>query len=68
LCDRLLLTVVEAAARLGLKRSKAYELIQRRELASIKIDGSRRVLLTDLDAFVRRLRDEQAGDIPDGRT
>ncbi|MFE1584150.1 helix-turn-helix domain-containing protein [Streptomyces sp. NPDC058737] len=38
-----LLTVPEVMARLKVGRSKVYDLIRTRRLASIKIDGARRV-------------------------
>ena len=58
MCDKLLLTVVEAGGALGLKRSKIYQLLQSGRLRSIRIDGARRVLVTDLLDFVRRLQEE----------
>jgi len=62
MCDKLLLTVVEAAQRLGLKRSKGYQLIQTGRLRSVKIDGSRRVLVSDLEEFVAGLPPEHDAD------
>ncbi|MES9556971.1 MULTISPECIES: helix-turn-helix domain-containing protein [unclassified Streptomyces] len=38
-----LLTVPEVMARLKVGRSKVYDLIRSRRLASIKIDGARRI-------------------------
>ena len=46
---RLLLTVPEAAKALAISRSKLYELIASGAIASIRIDGSRRIPLTALD-------------------
>jgi len=60
--DPLLLTVVEAGRRLGLRRSKTYELILSGELPSVKIGGARRVLVSDLHEFVERLRNETEDD------
>jgi excisionase family DNA binding protein len=54
-CDVLLLRVEEAARRLNIGRSLAYRFIQSGELRSIKIAGARRVLVSDLDEFVRGL-------------
>ena len=62
MCDQLLLTVEEAARRLGLGRSFTYEFIRTRQLPSIKVGGARRVLATDLVAFVQRLKEESDGD------
>jgi excisionase family DNA binding protein len=55
-CDQLLLTVKEAAARLRLGRSLTYRLIQTGQLPSVKVAGARRVLVRDLDRFVEGLR------------
>jgi excisionase family DNA binding protein len=64
MCEALLLRVEEAAFRIGLKRSATYRLIQTRELRSIRVGGSRRILVSDLDAFIQRLRAEQTEDAP----
>jgi excisionase family DNA binding protein len=40
---RLLLTVPEAAEALAISRSKLYELLATNAVASIRIDGSRRI-------------------------
>ena len=40
---RLLLTVPEAAEALAISRSKLYELLASGAIASIRIDGSRRI-------------------------
>ena len=56
----LLLTVTEAAHRIGLGRTFTYDLIRRGELRSLKIGGSRRVAVADIEEFVGRLRDEAA--------
>ena len=62
MCDKLLLTVIEAARQLGIGRSKTYSLIQRGRLPSIKSDGARRILAEDLREFVRSLRVEVDDD------
>ena len=51
---RLLLTVPEAAEALAISRSKLYELLTSGALASIRIDGSRRIPLTALEEYVSR--------------
>jgi len=61
--DEILITVTEAARRLGLGRSATYVLIQRGELLSIKIGGSRRVAVADLAEFVERLRAEASEEV-----
>jgi excisionase family DNA binding protein len=60
---RLLLTVAEAAERLGLGRTKVYELLARGEIASVRIGAARRVPASALEAYVERLLAEQAGTI-----
>ena len=58
---RLLLTVPEAAEALAISRSKLYELIAAGTVASIRIDGSRRIPLTALEAYViARLNEDAA--------
>ncbi len=62
---QLLLTIPEAAERLGLSRSQVYIIMRRGELPSVRIGRSRRVAARDLERFVERLREqlrEGAGD------
>ncbi|MFE3524130.1 helix-turn-helix domain-containing protein [Streptomyces sp. NPDC059161] len=47
-----LLTVTEVMTRLKLGRSKVYDLIRSHRLVSIKIDGSRRIPLDSVSAFI----------------
>lgn len=54
----LLLRVEDCAHRLRLGRSLTYRFIQSGELRSIKVAGARRVLVSDLEEFVRRLRED----------
>jgi excisionase family DNA binding protein len=61
MCEQLLVTVTDAGRRLGLGRSATYALIQRGEIRSIKVGGSRRIAVADLEEFVRRLQ-SQASD------
>lgn len=56
----LLLRVPEAARSLGLSRAKVYELIKAGTLASVRVDGSRRIPACDLRAYVDALRQEAA--------
>jgi excisionase family DNA binding protein len=58
--ERLLYRVPEAAESLGLSRAKVNQLIAKGDLASIKIDGARRIPSDDLRGFVDRLRREPA--------
>jgi excisionase family DNA binding protein len=54
--DRLLLTVEEAADRLGIGRSLMYELIGRGQIASIRVGRLRRVPLESLTDYVAAMR------------
>ena len=56
---RLLLTVPEAAKALAISRSKLYELLATNAVASIRIDGSRRIPLSALEAYISRLLAER---------
>jgi excisionase family DNA binding protein len=49
-----LATIAEAGEFLRMCRSKVYELIEKRELASVKIGGSRRVPWASLRELVAR--------------
>lgn len=52
---RLLLTVNEAAALLGIKRTKLYELLAVGALPSVRIGASRRVPVAAVEAYVEGL-------------
>jgi len=56
--ERLLLTVPEAAMRLGLGRSLIYQLVMSGELASVKVGRARRVPVSALENFVERIAEE----------
>lgn len=56
--ERLLLTVDEAAHRLGIGRSHAYIFVMRGDLPSVKLGRSRRVRREDLDRFIDGLATE----------
>lgn len=58
----LLLTPEQAAERLGIGRSKVYELIGTGELESVKIGRLRRVPVDALTTFVEHLRKEKASE------
>ncbi|TVP62694.1 MAG: DNA-binding protein [Nitriliruptor sp.] len=51
-----LVTITTAAGWLGLSRSKLYELLAAGELPTVRIGRSRRIAVTDLEAFVDRRR------------
>jgi len=56
---RLLLTVEEAAERIGICRSNMFKLIRRGEIQSVKVGRLRRVTPDALEDFVRRLSAEE---------
>ena len=58
--NKILLTVPEAAAALAISRSKLYELLAAGVVRSVRIDGSRRVPVEALEAYVTRLLEEEA--------
>jgi excisionase family DNA binding protein len=58
--DERLLTIEQAAERLQIGRTFAYGLIQRGELASIKLGRARRIPVQAIDEYVIRLTTEQA--------
>jgi excisionase family DNA binding protein len=51
--------VPEAADALAISRSKLYELLTSGAVASIRIDGSRRIPLTALEEYIARLLAER---------
>ena len=57
---KLLLTVPEAAAVLGISRSKLYQLIAAGTVRSVRIDGSRRVPVESLTTYIHQLMEEAA--------
>jgi excisionase family DNA binding protein len=61
MADELLIDVIEAARRLGVGRSKIYQLLGAGELKSLHVGKLRRVVVADLMAFVeRRIESEGA--------
>lgn len=54
---KLLLTVPEAARALSISRSKLYELLASGAVRSVGIDGSRRIPIDALNAYVNSLMD-----------
>jgi excisionase family DNA binding protein len=58
--NKILLTVPEAAAALGISRSKLYELLAARVVRSVRIDGSRRVPVEALEDYVASLLEEES--------
>jgi len=53
--EKLLLSPSEAAAQLGIGRSKVYELMRLGQLRSVKIGGCRRIPRTALGDFIAML-------------
>ena len=61
--QRVLITVEEAARRLAIGRSHLYRLLQSGALRSRRIGSSRRIVVSDLEAFAAALPD----DVPTSR-
>lgn len=61
--QHLLLTVEQAGRMLGLGRSKTYELVLKRELASLRVGRRRLVPRRSLEEFVVRRLEEEAKPI-----
>jgi excisionase family DNA binding protein len=57
--DKVLLTVAEAAKRLGLSKTFTYTLVMSGDLESLKLGKARRVPVKALDEFVEAKRREQ---------
>lgn len=57
---KILLTVPEAAVALAISRSKLYELLAAGSIRSVRIDGSRRIPVEALEAYVAGLLDQEA--------
>lgn len=53
--DKVLLTPVEAAAALGIGRSKLYELLQSGRLPSVRIGSCRRIPADSIHRFLTDL-------------
>ncbi|MGA8725432.1 MAG: excisionase family DNA-binding protein [Acidimicrobiales bacterium] len=62
--EKVLLTVEEAAERLSIGRTKAFELIAKGELESVMIGRARRVPVQALEPFVAALREESKARHP----
>ncbi len=62
--EKLLLTVGQAAERLGVGRSFLYAAIQRQELVSLKLGRARRVSVAELARYIERLQDDESIDRP----
>ena len=56
--EKLLLTIPEVSARLGLCRSLVYQLVMKGEIRSLKVGRARRVSPSALQAFVDRKTEE----------
>ncbi|MDQ1628772.1 MAG: hypothetical protein QOI54_2516 [Actinomycetota bacterium] len=61
--DRLLLTPREAAALLGIGRSKLYLLLQSGDLESVHVGSCRRIPVDSVTALVERLRAAEARNL-----
>lgn len=57
---KMLVTVEEMATMLGIGRTVAWELVRTRKIRSVKIGRTRRVPLTEVEAYVASLMEEVA--------
>jgi excisionase family DNA binding protein len=57
--QRVLLTVEQAAAAIGIGRTTTYTLIKNGELTSVKVGRLRRIPLDELQAYMDRLITQQ---------
>lgn len=62
--DKVLLTPTEAAAALGVGRTKLYELLKTGALASVCIGSCRRIPTVAVDAFVADLAAQRPAAVP----
>lgn len=62
--DRFLLRPEDAADVLAIGRSKLYELLSSGRLASVTIDGCRRIRVEDIEAFVASLQAQPVASHP----
>lgn len=62
--DKYLLRPDDAARVLSIGRSKLYELLASGRLATVMIDGCRRVRIEDIEAFVASLNTETSTSHP----
>lgn len=61
---RLLVTIAEAAAALGISRSALYELVLAGEIPSVKIGRARRIPVKSLEEFVaHRLNEHEPQEV-----
>jgi excisionase family DNA binding protein len=65
--DKILLTPVEAAAALGIGRSKVYELLQSGQLPSVHIGRCRRVPAVAVHSFASSLQRSGSMQTQSGR-
>jgi excisionase family DNA binding protein len=63
--EKVLLTVPEAAERLGVGRSFLYSVIQRGDIDTVKLGRARRVPVIELNRYVDRLRELQSAGAED---
>lgn len=59
--EKLLLSVVEAARRLGIGRTLMYELLRSGQIPSVRVGRLRKVATAALEAFVTGLREQGGG-------
>ena len=60
---RLLVTPEEAAAALGISRTRVYALLGAKKIRSVRIGKVRRIAVAELEAFVERLHAEPSDEL-----
>lgn len=65
--ERIVLTVEEAAERLGVGRTLVYALLRRGDIESIAIGRLRRIPCDALEDFVDRMRNHNHEEVVDSR-
>jgi excisionase family DNA binding protein len=60
--EQLLLTVQQVADRLGLSKSKTYDLVINGQIESLKIGRNRRIQVIALDSFIERVAQKPSVD------
>jgi len=65
--ERVLLSIICAAERLSLGRSKVYELMQAGELRAVRIGRAVRIPTSEVDGYAARLLQEVDAEAPAAR-
>lgn len=58
--NQVLISVEEAARRLCIGRTATYELVRKKQLQSVKIGRTRRVVVNSLENYIQQLLSEES--------